>query len=136
MKIFSLFLSALAALIVLPACVENDVNKDEKDRLVGFWKINRISGGITGSGYPADFTAVQFHPDGTYTILDNDDVVGEGTYALVKEQDKLILRILPNDPINLIFESPEKEIVFASDKLLIRDPCCDFYEYEFLKDIN
>ncbi len=131
MKIFFLF---LATWFVFSACVAPEYVKNQQENLFGFWKVNRISGGITGSGYPADFTTLQFHNNGTYTIYNHDALIGDGIFQLVNENNKWMLKISPNDAMNLVFESLDKEIIFERDKLLIRDACCDFYEYEFVKD--
>lgn len=131
MKFFSLF---LATWFIFSACVKPCYTTHQEENLVGFWKVNRISGGITGSGYPADFTAVQFNNNGTYNIYHNDELLGNGTFQLVNENNKSVLKILPNDAMNLVFESLDKVIIFERDRLLIRDTCCDFYEYEFIKD--
>ncbi len=135
MKTFAFLLSTFYFLYLFTACEKNDDVPQEQDALVGVWQLTRITGGFAGNGYPADFTEVEFKNDGTYRINNHNEAKGEGTYTLTNT-DKWTLKLLPNDTINIGFEEFAKEVVFEKDKLILSDPCCDLFQYEFGKDEN
>jgi len=106
----------------------------QQSKLVGFWKLIRITGGFSGQGYPADFTNVEFKNNNTYRVNNQDEAKGEGTYTLTTTGDKLTLTLTPNDATKIGFEEYEKDVVFDGAQLFLNDPCCDLFSYEFGKE--
>lgn len=129
------FLLALCFLFTFSACDNEDNDRSEASELVGIWKLTRITGGFSGQGYPADFTDVEFKSNGTYRINNHDEAKGEGTYSL-ENNDHLVLKLTPSDSIKIGFEEYAKDVVFEKDKLILSDPCCDLFQYEFGEDEN
>ena len=136
MKTIQVLFIALLALMALPACDGDDTEKNSQDDLVGVWLLEQITGGIAGTGYPADFTEVEFKSNGTYRINNNDEAKGEGTYTLTTEEDDLVLRLTSSDSTKIGFEEHDKTVIFEREKLILADPCCDLFEYTFGADEN
>lgn len=131
------FLGTLLVMTVFISC-DNKSNeqKDAKDDLVGVWNLQSITGGFAGTGYPANFTDVEFKSNNTYRINNQDEAKGEGSYSLTTVDDQLMLQMTPNDTTKIGFEEHEKTVVYDGDKLILSDPCCDLFQYEFTKAIN
>jgi hypothetical protein len=137
MKTIFVAIVTFSLLCVLASCEENDQPNPDREQLVGIWKLDRITGGITGSGYPPDFTEVEFKNSGIYRVYNQDTTKAAGTYDLTTEAAKRILRLTPNDSTRITFEFEEKEVTFQkSDTLLLSDPCCDLFQYEFSRKTN
>lgn len=135
MKTFAFLFTVSALLLVFSACEQDDNDQNEQAKIVGIWELTRITGGFAGSGYPADFTTVEFKNNGTYRINNHDEAKGEGTYSLFNN-DQLELKLVPSDSINIGFEEYAKAVVFDKEKLILSDPCCDLFQYEFGPDGN
>lgn len=135
MKTFSFLLCALSLSLFFAACDNNEDEQNEQDAIVGIWNLTRITGGFAGNGYPADFTEVEFKNNGSYRINNHDEAKGEGSYTLTNN-DKWTLKLVPNDTLNIGFEEFVKDVVFEKDKLILSDPCCDLFQYEFNKAGN
>lgn len=136
MKTIQVLFIALLALMALSACDGDKNEKDPQDDLVGIWYLQTITGGIAGTGYPADFTEVEFKSNGTYRINNHDEAKGEGTYTLTTEEGDLILRLTSSDATKIGFEEHDKTVVFDREKLILADPCCDLFEYTFGDEEN
>ncbi|MFN7119533.1 MAG: hypothetical protein ACK4TA_22245 [Saprospiraceae bacterium] len=135
MKTRFFLLSALSLLLFFTSCENTDDEANVNDDIVGVWNLTRITGGFAGTGYQADFTEVEFKDNGTYRINNHDEAKGEGTYSFTNN-DKLILKMVPSDSIKIGFEEYAKEVTFERDKLILSDPCCDLFQYEFGKAGN
>lgn len=136
MKTFRFLLAALSFFIVLQSCDNEKPEKDLRDELVGFWKLESITGGFAGTGYEADFTDVEFKSNGTYRINNHDEAKGEGTFTLDTIEGKVILRLNSSDATKITFENEEKTVTFDREKLILSDPCCDLFQYTFGKESN
>lgn len=139
MKTISFLLLAITSLFGFSACGDNDDNAQNQDeQIVGVWKLTRITGGFSGQGYPADFTDVEFKNNGTYRINNQDEAKGEGTYSLdsLENHNGLVLQLFPSDSIKIGFEEYAKDVVFDKENLILSDPCCDLFQYEFGPDGN
>lgn len=137
MKTISFLVTAFCLLFISASCDDNDNEpRNEQNKIVGSWNLTRITGGFAGTGYPADFTDVEFKSNGTYRINNQDEAKGDGTYNLVNETDNLILKLVPSDSVKIGFEQYDKTVTFDKEKLILSDPCCDLYTYEFGSDEN
>ncbi len=73
----------------------------------------------------------------TYRRLQNDTLRYQGTYELQEKDGKTYIDFkVGSTPSNSPFEDQDKEVVFEKDKLILSDPCCDLYQYEFSKAKN
>lgn len=129
------FFAAIFCLLFAMASCQDDAQTDSREELVGVWKLTRITGGFAGTGYPADFTHIEFKDNGTYRINNQDELKGEGSYSLTNN-DKLIVKFVPADSMRISFEEYAKEVTFDKDNLILSDPCCDLFQYEFGEDGN
>lgn len=139
MKTISFLLSAFSLFVMVSACGDqNDPEGTQQEPIVGVWKLIQITGGFAGHGYPADFTDVEFKSNGTYRINNHDEAKGEGTYSLdsLENNEGLILKLVPSDSVKIGFEEYAKTVIFDKDKLILSDPCCDLFQYEFGPDGN
>lgn len=136
MKTVKFLLLALGLVSVWQSCDNEKTEKDLRDDLIGLWKLESITGGFAGMGYEADFTDVEFKSNGTYRINNHDEAKGEGTYTLDTIEDKITLRLTPSDATRIGFEEHEKTVTFDRAKLILSDPCCDLFQYNFGKESN
>lgn len=130
---------ALIALVAFTtwACDQKDDATPEQNEIVGKWKLDRISGGFTGGGYTADWNTLEMNANLTYRRLQNDTLRYEGTYVLQDKDGKTVIDFKPSaTPSNAPFEDQDKEVTLEKGKLILNDPCCDLYQYEFSKSNN
>ena len=121
------------AMAALSACSKEDILQQEMNRLRGNWDLKEITGGFTGAGYEADFTQLIMTNSNRYSIEADNSSIEEGDYTLNIEEDELVIRFEPDVPDNRPFSEMEKTIEFKDNnrKLILIEPCCDLYTYEF-----
>jgi len=128
-----LFLIALVAFTTW-ACDQKDDATPEQNEIVGKWKLDKITGGFSGSGYTADWNTLELNANLTYRRLQNETLRYQGTYELVKKDGKTFINFKESaTPSNAPFESDDKEVTLEKDKFILSDPCCDLFQYEFSK---
>ena len=66
MKIFLLITLTVFA---LSACSKEDTLQLEKNRLEGFWLLTELTGGISGTGYEANFDHLQMTNHNRYALM-------------------------------------------------------------------
>jgi hypothetical protein len=115
-------------------CEKGDGN-EPNNPYTGEWELLSITGGFAGNGYPADFSVLYLGGDATYWIGDSSDKVAEGTYEIYKKGEEDWVRFDADDSQNQhIFETQDKMIGFSIEgTLVLSEPCCDLYQYEFKK---
>jgi hypothetical protein len=104
--------------------------------IYGRWKLFDISGGFTGSGHELDFDILEVKKYGIYGIIRNEDVL---------EYGKIRTDALPVDSrLRVYFEKDEKAGTYMGDNekfvsfsgkdtLHLNSPCCDRYNYHFVR---
>jgi hypothetical protein len=119
------------------ACEGND-EPQPQNQLVGKWKLEKISGGITGSGYKADWNAIDIKNGSTYRRFNGDTLKFSSTYKFQTKDGKevVIFAEKPGDKAIQYFESQAKTYRIEKGRLYLDEPCCDFYNYEFSKVSN
>ncbi|MDX2070366.1 MAG: hypothetical protein SFV55_18210 [Haliscomenobacter sp.] len=133
----SRFLAMLAIVAAFWACDQKDDASPDQNEVVGKWKLEDISGGFAGNGYNADWNYLELKADLTYRRLQNDSLRYQGTYALQMKDGKTFVDFKPSAvPSNAPFEDQDKEVVLEKNKLILSDPCCDLFQYEFSKAKN
>ncbi len=128
---------ALCLIVSIWACEGND-DPQAQNQLVGKWKLEKISGGIIGSGYKANWNSIDVKNDLTYRRFNGDTLKFSSTYKFQTKDGKeeVIFAEKPGDKINQIFESQHKRFKLEKGRLILEDPCCDLYLYEFSKVSN
>jgi hypothetical protein len=131
----NLFLIVLAALTLL-ACSKDDDFTIDQDRLEGFWLLTDVTGGISGTGYEANFDHLQINDGQVYSLMVQDAFIQEGSYELSKENNQLFIQFIPTTEDAVVFDDDKKEVIFSEQdsKLTLTDPCCDLFVYHFEKE--
>lgn len=130
---------ALLALIIglIWSCDQKDDPSPAKSAVEGKWKLETISGGFSGSGYTANWNFLELKPDLSYRRMKNDSLRYQGTYVLQQKDGKTYIYFKASaTPSSDAFENQDKEAIFEKEKLILRDPCCDLFQYDFSKAIN
>lgn len=136
MKTTAFLFTALLLFFTTTACEKEETDQNQSEEIIGSWKLTRITGGITGMGYSANFTDIEFKQNGIYSIHNNQALKGEGIYSLSQDSNELTLKLVPNDSVKITFEEHTKTVKLDKEKLILSDPCCDLFEYEFNNDSN
>lgn len=116
------------------ACEKSAVTEDVSG-INGTWTLVAITGGITGGGYQAKFDAIRFD-DTHFDLLKNKSSIYNGTYVLIPnaaEPDTFKITseaTLADGFLNVKEKKFEKA---KSGNLILTEPCCDLYTYEFSK---
>lgn len=128
----SILLFGLLAIFAFTSCEKSTDNPENK--LIGTWHLAKVTGGFSGAGYAAKFdqlkfSATQMEMSKGSTILDS------RSYTLSASNDTLQFNIT-NPQADGFLNQGVKRIEFSKDKMVLSDPCCDLYTYEFDKTNN
>ncbi|MBK6392522.1 MAG: hypothetical protein IPK94_03200 [Saprospiraceae bacterium] len=118
------------------AC-EKSSNTENATGITGTWNLVAVSGGITGQGYAAKFDAIRFD-DTSFDLLKNKASIYNGAYILQPNAvtpDSLKITSAPTDA-DFFLNITAKGIVIDKNKLVLTEPCCDLYSYEFSRTVN
>lgn len=130
----SKFLALIALVALTWACDQKDDATPEQNEISGKWKLDKITGGFSGSGYTADWNTLELNANLTYRRLQNETLRYQGTYELVKKDGKTYIDFKESaTPSSAPFEDQDKEVTLEKDKFILSDPCCDLFQYEFSK---
>ncbi len=114
----------------------SEIFSQEYLNIYGSWKLFAVSGGLTGSGHDLNFDMLEVKKYGIYGIFSEADVL---------EYGKIVTVEVPNeDRIRIFFEKDEKSAVYMGDNekfiffagkdtLHMNSPCCDRYNYHFVR---
>jgi hypothetical protein len=129
---------ALCLICSIWACESTDNPQPENNQLVGKWKLESISGGFSGAGYKANWNNIDVKNDLTYRRFNGDTLKFSSTYKFQTKDGKehVIFAEKEGDKINQIFESQPKTFKLEKGRLILEDPCCDLFLYEFSKVNN
>ncbi len=129
----SIILLLILGMISWISC-EKSSDQEESNGLSGTWNLVAITGGIAGNGYQAKFDAIHFD-QGSFDLLKNKSKIFTGTYTLTAAADtfKITSTATDADPFLNI---QEKKIGYDKGNLILSEPCCDLYSYEFSKSSN
>jgi hypothetical protein len=118
------------------SCEKSTVTEDTTG-LQGTWNLNSISGGIAGHGYQAKFDALKVNAS-TFELLKSKAVMYTGTYTLVPsaaQADSFKITSAPS-VAEFFTNISSKKIDFVKGNLVLTEPCCDLYTYEFSRAVN
>ena len=138
-KASSLKTWALVALAIglVWSCDQKDDPSPAKNAVEGKWKLETISGGFSGRGYTANWNILELKADLSYRRMKNDSLRDQGTYVLQQKDGKTYINFKASaTPSNDAFENQDKEALFEKEKFILRDPCCDLFQYDFSKAVN
>jgi hypothetical protein len=106
-------------------------------RLQGEWELLRVTGGISGQGYTPEWNELAFS-DRRYEISRDETLLSSGTYEYDPDEEHgLTFEPAAVVPATAPFETDPKKVVFRGpDTLILGDPCCDRFEYTFVRERN
>jgi len=97
------------------------------------WELKRITGGIGGDGYDADFDRLRIDSIGIFRIYRNDSLFIYGKITLVNQTDEQLMVIFDADTVSggIQFWDFYKYINVGDSTLELLAPCCDRFNYYF-----
>ena len=124
------------ACLAWTSCEKSSVT-EEATGIKGTWSLIEVSGGLAGHGYPAKFDALRIN-ESTFDLLKNKSSIFTGDYTLVPTTASPDSFKITSAPTNADFflNIPAKKIEFVKGNLILTEPCCDLYTYEFSREVN
>lgn len=108
--------------------------------LYGKWGLEAISGGFTGGGHELNYRFLYLKPYGIYGITktDSDTLIEYGRFETdTINQDMpgmLKLKFIPDHYSETsLISPPEKYAYLSNDSLVLYSPCCDMYNYHYIR---
>ncbi len=107
-------------------------------KIYGKWELEKVSGGIFGSGYAPDYDYLEIKSVGIYGLIRNDSLLEYGKIELdtfdLNNSDFLQIKLIPDfyTGQNSYMAPPEKYVdLIGNDSLDLNSPCCDLYNYHY-----
>lgn len=131
----SIFLLGILAMFTFTSCDKSTTDSLETNELIGTWILTKVSGGFGGKGYTAKFDKLQF--TGTNMVMTlSKAIVDTRPYTLSDKKDELTFTPATEAGAEGFLYQGKKSIQIEQNKLVLSDPCCDLYTYEFNKSTN
>ena len=128
----SVLLLGLMATLAFTSCEKSNDNPENK--LIGTWHLAKVTGGITGGGYSAKFDQLKFS-DTKMEMSKGSTILDTRSYTITATNDTLKFDTANPQPDGFLNHGT-KRIEFSKDKMVLSDPCCDLFTYEFDKTNN
>ena len=115
---------------------DSEILSDSYIHAYGNWKLFAVSGGIHGGGHEPDFDFLEIKRYGIYAFLRNDSIIEFGRINIDEQTNEILLITFESDENSeTIMYDPEKYVNFyGKDTLSLDSPCCDRYNYHFLRE--
>jgi hypothetical protein len=113
-----------------------EVFNESFNNLYRDWKLYEVTGGIHGQGHDLNFDILKIKKFGIYAFIRNGNILEFGKIN-IDEQTSDLLRItfIPDVNSEVFMYDSEKIIEFQGiDTLLLHSPCCDRYNYHFIRE--
>jgi len=109
-------------------------NKEETTDFEGKWRLEKVSGGISGKGYQENFKYLEFLNSEDCQWLDSTNTkLSTGNYSISEKDGKNYINF--NSENNSTFQSFKLLYRFpSSDSLLMAQEGYDLYDYTFIKE--
>lgn len=114
----------------------DEILDDQYLDIYGKWQLNSITGGFFGIGYKPNFNFLEIKEFGMYGFIRNDTLLEFGKIQIIQQSSReLRITFLPDNGVeNIFFYDSEKYIELAGiDTLHLNSPCCDRYNYHFVR---
>ncbi|MGW8316305.1 MAG: T9SS type A sorting domain-containing protein [Bacteroidales bacterium] len=100
------------------------------------WILTRISGGIGGNGYEADFDRLKIDSIGIFKIFRNDSLFIYGKLNVLEQNDEQLFLEFVADTVtgDILFWDMKKYVQVSDHALDLYAPCCDRFGYGFVPD--
>lgn len=128
----SILLIGLLAIFAFTSCEKS--SDDPENKLIGAWHLAKVSGGFSGSGYVAKFDQLKFSAT-NMEMAKGSSILDTRSYSINASNDTLRFATENAQADAFLFQGTKK-IEFTKDKMILSDPCCDLYNYEFDKTNN
>lgn len=128
----SILLFGLISIFAFTSCEKSSDNPENK--LIGTWHLAKITGGITGGGYVAKFDKLKF-TDTKMEMSKGSTILDTRAYSINSTNDTLKFNTA-NPQADGFLSQGIKKIEFSKNKMILSEPCCDLYNYEFDKSDN
>ncbi|MEP7322274.1 MAG: hypothetical protein ABI761_10155 [Saprospiraceae bacterium] len=131
----TIFILAIACLAW--ASCEKSAVTDDATGFKGTWNLLAVTGGLAGQGYPAKFDAMRIN-ETTFDLLKDKSVIFTGDYTLVPstaQADSFKITSTPT-AADFFLNISAKKIELNKDNLVLTEPCCDLFTYEFSRSVN
>ena len=109
-----------------------------ENTLIGIWNLVNTSGGKTGEGYDAAFDQMIVDETLNFKLNYEGDFVISGKIEEIENPSfDLFVHVIPDDLNPAVYmpiiEDVEKSVEFEGDDLNLIAPCCDRYNFHFVK---
>jgi len=128
----SILFIGLLAIFAFTSCEKSSDNPENK--LIGTWHLAKVSGGFSGAGYVAKFDQLKFSAT-NMEMAKGSSILDTRSYSINASNDTLRFATENAQADAFLFQGTKK-IEFTKDKMILSDPCCDLYNYEFDKTNN
>lgn len=128
----SILFIGLLAIFAFTSCEKSSDNPENK--LIGTWHLAKVSGGFSGAGYVAKFDQLKFSAT-NMEMAKGSSILDTRSYSINASNDTLRFAT-ENAQVDAFLFQGTKKIEFTKDKMILSDPCCDLYNYEFDKTNN
>lgn len=128
----SILFIGLLAIFAFTSCEKSSDNPENK--LIGTWHLAKVSGGFSGAGYVAKFDQLKFSAT-NIEMAKGSSILDTRSYSINASNDTLRFATENAQADAFLFQGTKK-IEFTKDKMILSDPCCDLYNYEFDKTNN
>jgi hypothetical protein len=115
------------------ACTKNSLSISTHD-ITGTWVLKNISGGFAGvNTTPTDHITISFETNSEYTSTVNYTTTATGKYTLTKAPEPNYY--YSDTLLNLLSDSNQTTygINLGNDSLVLAQPCCDQFQYLYIK---
>ena len=130
----SVFAALLISLVGALSCDDSNITLDEA--FYGNWQLYKVSGGFTGKGHDLNFDYMELEKENNYRFIKNDTILEFGKVLITNDDEKeLLINFVPDKKSEVFMGDSEKYMVLeGSDTLNLNSPCCDRYNYHFIKE--
>ena len=114
---------------------QTELFSDKYMDLYNEWMIEGCSGGYSGMGYLYNFDRMVIEEIGIFKFYRNDTLLTYGKITIIEQNDSLLFIDLQQDSIfyHMEFFDMEKYVDIENDHLNLNAPCCDRFNYHFIK---
>ena len=104
--------------------------------IYGKWKLYGVSGGLHGGGHELTFDFLEIKRYGIYGFIRNDSIIEFGKIKIDEQTTETLLITFEYDENSETFMYDSEKYVnfYGKDTLSLDSPCCDRYNYHFIRD--
>ncbi|PLX15139.1 MAG: hypothetical protein C0597_09185 [Marinilabiliales bacterium] len=130
----TVLITLLISLIGALSCEDIDIALYES--FYGKWKLYDVSGGFTGRGHDINFDYLELEKENNYRFIKNDRILEFVKVIIANDNEKEpLINFIPDKNSEVFMGDSEKYAVLeGSDTLNLNSPCCDRFNYHFVKE--